>query len=329
MEDKDMFCVSCGEAIVINLDLMGEVLECPSCHTRLLLDEADENDSSENDIEWSPEVDGADASRVFGVTSQPAPTATLPMDQLVPTEEIQPQQAGLPAQARGRFPILGFSAFAATAVLGWLFYQETRQTALMAVRMEHLEQKFATLADDQTGSNEALARIPDLEVYLDELDETLSRVAERVRLHDASSLQTDYTLQSAQKNQIRQETEFGKFSVKLALVEQAVADKSRLAKEEFELSLRKRKEAEIAAKPIRQRIRDLEERKNALFAQYRAGSIGKYPHGVVSRGRAAKIMQDYERKAAPALLQIQEEISKIRESIESEEARIEELFNGS
>ena len=50
---------------------------------RLLLDEADENDSAENDIEWSPEVDEADASRVFGITGQPAPTATLPGEDAV------------------------------------------------------------------------------------------------------------------------------------------------------------------------------------------------------------------------------------------------------
>lgn len=329
MEDKDMFCVSCGEAIVINLDMVGEVLECPSCHTRLLLDEADEDDPAENDIEWSPEVDGTDASRVFGVTGQPAPVATLLMDAIVPTEEIHAPAAALPPRERRRFPILGFSAFAATAALGWLFYQETRQTALMADRVEQIEQKLVALEHGRTGSDETLAQIPDIKAYLDELDETLSRVAERVRLHDASSLQTDYNLQSTQKNLIRQETEFGKFAVKLALVEHSVADKSRLAKEEFELSLRKRKEAEIAAKPIRQRIRDLEERKNALFAQYRAGSISRYPQGVVSRGRATKIMQEYERKAAPILQQIQEEISKIRENIEFEEARIEALFSDS
>ena len=37
-------------------------------------------------------------------------------------------------------------------------------------------------------------------------------------------------------------------------------------------------------------------------------------------------MQDYEKKAAPLLAQIQQEIAKVREAIEAEEAKIEALY---
>lgn len=326
MEDKDVFCVSCGEAIVINLDMIGEVLECPACHTRLRLDEADENDPDENDIEWSPEVDAADATRVFGVSSLPAPVATLPLDDDATVAEPTALPSVAPSRNRARFPLLGILALAATASLGWLFYQETQRTARMEERMKLLEERVITLKRDLGGSSDSVSQISDIQTYLDELDETVSQIASVLRLQNATSLQNEYTIQSNQKNLLRQESEFGKLALKLALVELSVADESRLAKEAFELSVQKRKEAEMTAKPIRHRIRELEEQKNKLFAQYRAGSIAKYPQGVVSRGRATRIMQDYEKKAAPLLAQIQQEIAKVREAIEAEEAKIEALY---
>lgn len=327
MDDKDVFCVSCGEALVINLNMIDEIIECPACHTRLRLDEAEEGDSTENDIEWSPEVDATDATRVFGVCGQNAPVATLPADDALAVVEttVLPQTA--PPQKRGRLPVFGFIAFSATAALGWLFYQETQRTTLLEERLAFLEQKVIPMKRGLTESGDALSQISDIQSYLDDLDETVSQIASVLRLQNATALQNEYTIQSTQKNLIRQESEFGKLAVKLALVEQAVADESRLAKEAFELSVRQRKEAEIAAKPIRQRIRELEEQKNTLFARYRAGSITKYPEGVVSKGRATQIMKDYEKKAAPLLEQIQQEIARVRGAIEAEETKIEALYD--
>ncbi|RYD48986.1 MAG: hypothetical protein EOP85_02470 [Verrucomicrobiaceae bacterium] len=321
MEDKDVFCVSCGEAIVINLEMIGEVLECPACHTRLLLDEADENDSAENDIEWSPEVDAADANRVFGVSSADAPVATLRAEGT--PESPAPAKS---ARIQRRFPVFGFITFSATAALGWLFYQELQRSELLERRLELLENKVVMLDRNLVEPSKASSQIADIQYYLDELDETVSQIATVLRLQNATSLQNEYTVQTTQKNLLRQESEFGKLAMKIALVELSVADKSRMAKEAFELSVRHRKEADSASKPIRQRIRELEEQKNKLFAQYRAGSIARYPQGVVSKGRATKIMQDYEKRAAPLLAQIQQEIAKIREAIEIEEAKIEALY---
>ncbi|RYD22790.1 MAG: hypothetical protein EOP88_06720 [Verrucomicrobiaceae bacterium] len=326
-DEKDVFCVSCGEAIVINLDMIGAVLECPACHIQMRLDEADENDSAENDIEWIPEVDGADATRVFGTSGQPTPVATLPIDGAVPTSEATALPVAVSRKAGSRFPLFSFMTFAATVALGWLFYQETLRTKLMEQRLESVEQEVLGLKHGRAASEDLLSQVSDLESYLEELDDTVSEIAGVLRLQNATSLQNEYSVQSNQKHLIRQQGEFGKLALKLALVEKTMADESRLTKEAFELSVRKRKEAELASKPIRQRIRDLEEQKNKLFAQYRAGSIPRYPQGVVSRGRAVQIMRDYEKRAAPLLAQIQEEIAKVRETIEAEEAKIEALYS--
>lgn len=320
MDDKDVFCVSCGEAIVINLDMVDQIIECPSCHTRLRLDEADENDPGENDIEWSPDVDATDATRVFGTVGSVAPSAT---QEAGPTSVTSASAA---ARIRPRFPIAGLFAFTAISGLGWLFYQETQRAARLEERLEFIEQKVIPMKRSLAESAGTLSQVSDIQNYLDELDDAVSQIASVLRLQNATSLQNEYVIQSTQRNLIRQETEFGRLALKLALVEQSLADKSRHSKEAFELSVRQRKEAEIAAKPIRQRIRDLEDQKNTLFAQYRSGSIAKYPQGVVSKGRATKIMKDYERKAAPLLEQIQGEIAKIREAIEAEEAKIEALY---
>jgi phage-related minor tail protein len=326
MDDKDVFCVSCGEAIVINLDMIDQIIECPACHTRLRLDEAQDDDSGENDIEWSPDVDASDATRVFGVVGQPAPAATLGTDQAGNFTKEAATPAVAMAPARSPLTVIQLFTFAVISGLGWLFYQETERTARLEERLEFVEQKLIPLKRSLAGSTDALSKISDLQDYLDELDETVSQIASVLRLQNATSLQTEYGIQSTQKNLFRQETELGRITMKLALVEQSVADKSRHAKEAFELSVQQRKEAEMASKPIRQRIRELEDQENTLFAQYRAGSIAKYPQGVVSKGRATKIMKDYERKAAPLLEQIQQEIARVREAIEIEEAKIESLY---
>jgi hypothetical protein len=326
MDDKDVFCVSCGEAIVINLDMIDQIIECPGCHTRLRLDEATENDSGENDIEWSPDVDAADATRVFGMIGKPEPDESHEGGEgfAVADPIIPPPGAASPVGSR--FSISEFFALAAISGLGWFFVQETQRTARLEERLEFIENEVIPMKRSLADSADALSQITDIQNYLDELDDTVSQIASEFRLQKATSLQNEYSLQSTQKNLIRQETEFGKLALKLALVEQTAADKSRNAKEAFELSVQRRREAEIAAKPIRHRIRELEEQKKTLFSQYRAGSIAKYPQGVVSKGRATKLMKDYERKTAPLLEQIQEEISKVREAIEAEEAKIELLY---
>ncbi|GAA5129635.1 hypothetical protein JIN84_03605 [Luteolibacter yonseiensis] len=321
MDDKDVFCISCGEAIVVTLDMIDQIIECPVCRTRLRLDETDEDDSGENDIEWSPDVDASDATRVFGASgagqeAEDAPIAT----------DATATEPAAPPVIRSRFPLFGWAASAAIMALGWLLHLEYQRSTLLEERLTFVERKVIPMKRSLVGSTDALSQISDIQSYLDELDDAVSQMANSLRLQHASSLQNEYAIQSAQKNLLRQETELGRIALKLALVEQAAGDKSRSAKETFELSIRQRKEAEIAAKPIRQRIRELEDQKNTLFAQYRAGSIAKYPQGVVSKGRAARIMKDYEKKAAPLLEQIQGEIVKIREAIEAEEAKIEALF---
>lgn len=324
MDDKDVFCVSCGEAIVINLDMIDQIIECPACHTRLRLDEANEDDSGENDIEWSPDVDATDATRVFGI----APSTTQAAGATAVTSDASNSPPAAITRTRPRFAVLGLFPIAVISGLGWLFYQETLRTARLEERLEFIEQKVIPMKRSLVGSSDTISQVSDIQNYLDELDDTVSQLASVLRLQNATSLQNEYVIQSTQKNLIRQETEFGRLALKVALVEQSVADKSRNAKEAFELSVRRRKEAEIAAKPIRQRIRELEDQKNKLFVQYRAGSIAKYPQGVVSKGRATKIMKDYDRKAAPLLEQIQQEIAKVREAIEAEEAKIESLYQG-
>ncbi|MES2437803.1 MAG: hypothetical protein V4584_01965 [Verrucomicrobiota bacterium] len=318
MDEKDVFCVACGEGIVINLDLIDQEIECPACHTRLRLDEADD-DSGQNDIEWSPEVDITDATRVFGNSAHPEPGK--PAD-----HSSTPALAPIIRKRRVFNSLVGISSMIALPLMGWFLLQEVHRADQLEKRLDFLESQVIPMKSAQAASDDMQSKAADLEGYLDELDDTISQIATVLRLQNATSLLNEYSIQSNQKTLIRQEGEFGKLALKVAMVEHEVADKSRHAKEAFELSVKQRKEAEQASIPIRKRIKDLEAQKNVLFAQYRAGSIAKRPPGVLSSRRAAGIMKDYETKAAPLLAQIQSEISRIRESIEAEEAKIDQLF---
>ncbi|HEY1122345.1 MAG TPA: hypothetical protein VGE67_12125, partial [Haloferula sp.] len=87
-----------------------------------------------------------------------------------------------------------------------------------------------------------------------------------------------------------------------------------------------RKEADEASKPIRLRIKELEEQKDKLFARYQTLSTPKRPANVISTRRAREMMSDWERRVAPMLLQLEQEIEQLRRSIEEEEGKIEKLY---
>ncbi len=322
MDEKDVFCVVCGEGIVINLDLIDQEIECPACHTRLRLDEADD-DSGHDDIEWSPDVDATDATRVFGASGHPATEESSPAATEPPSASpIAPP----PAKQKAAAPYMAIAAVAGIALTGFFLQQEIHHSERLEARVGVLETTLISMKRTPDGLDDVLPKITNLENYLDGLDDTVSQIATVVRLQNATSLQNEYSTQSTRKDLMRQESEFGKLSLKVAAVEHEVADKSRQAQATFELAVKQRKEAEEASVPIRKRMRDLEAQKTLLFAQYRAGSIAKRPQGVVSSRRAAGLMKDYETKAAPLLAQIQSEIAGIREAIEAEEAKIDQLF---
>jgi hypothetical protein len=274
-----------------------------------------------NDEEWNPERDLDDAARVFGAG------VIGPNDQF--SEITPPVPPSNPPKAPGRPTfqiILGTSFIAALGLSSWMLQDEIRRSDQTEQQMESLAEQIALIKLSRSDPQELPAKIDEALQHLDELDETVSQLAAAIRLQNASTLQSDYSIQHTQKALLRQETELGKLALKLGNLEHEVLDTSRQAKENFELSVKKRKEAELAAVPIRRRITELEARKNTLFAQYRAGSLPRRPHGVVSSRRASEMMKEYETKAAPLLAQIQTEISRIRELIEDEESKIDDLF---
>ncbi|GAA5482896.1 hypothetical protein Hsar01_02121 [Haloferula sargassicola] len=217
------------------------------------------------------------------------------------------------------------AAILIAAAGGWAW--EVFQRRALETRLNVLEDQAALgLKEIRLLKNDA-GRLSEVNESLAQLDEVVAAIITDQKEQTSTVVRADYGLQTAKNVLIRHQHGLGQLHERLTLLEREVADKDRQAKEALALAIQKRKEADDAALPIRQRIRELEEKKEVLFARYRVLSTPRRPRGVVSTKQAAALMRDWQRRAAPLIAQIDEEISIVRQSIEDEEMKLDHLYD--
>ncbi|WP_353567023.1 hypothetical protein [Haloferula sargassicola] len=258
--------------------------------------------------------------------------APVPPDPLSPASESEstPSPGKVPPhrstfRAGKTAAVAGMAAILIAAAGGWAW--EVFQRRALETRLNVLEDQAALgLKEIRLLKNDA-GRLSEVNESLAQLDEVVAAIITDQKEQTSTVVRADYGLQTAKNVLIRHQHGLGQLHERLTLLEREVADKDRQAKEALALAIQKRKEADDAALPIRQRIRELEEKKEVLFARYRVLSTPRRPRGVVSTKQAAALMRDWQRRAAPLIAQIDEEISIVRQSIEDEEMKLDHLYD--
>ncbi len=316
-------CVSCGASLDIGPDEAGGDVRCGACGSlhqieRLVDSEGGLVAGPDGEV-WDP---NEETDRVFGVVdgSGEGPAGEAPESAGAPAPARPPRRGGFRKVAAGAL----LAALVTAAAWEW---RQTRQreSALLA-RVDFLEDRVLSASRKLGRTGQDSVTLGSLEARVEELDDSLSRMVTHVRMHAANGLQMDQSLQSARDVLVRQERELGKLGLKLVLLERKVSDKSRHAREAFELAQKKRRAADRDAVPIRRRITSLESKREALLEKYRALSVPRRPQGVVSTRRAAEIMREWETQVAPALSHLQGEIADVANRIRREQLALDELY---
>jgi chromosome segregation ATPase len=253
-------------------------------------------------------------------------------------EQQQPAGAGSPeseAQAvpevrkpkhrLGMAAIIGLAAFGAIVMVAAYTLERTHRSLLeQQVNMIEMQVHSTArrLGRAENSQNQLLSQGEDLM----KLDETLTDVSMEGKQLGSSMLRTDYAVQQTYKSLIRQQANLGKLTERISLLERELADKDRNAMEALELATKQRKEAEEACKPIRARIKELEDQKEKLFVRYKNVSTPVRPLNVLSSRKATEMMNDWGRRTKPLLDQLEKEIETVRLAIESEEDKIDDLY---
>ena len=267
---------------------------------------------------------------------EPLPQATIPLQEPVEgsVEETSPPEAAATSTSApvekpetrwllsATCGILSFAVAAAIGAWAW----ETHERSLLEQRLAANETHLSSAVMQIRELSERHKEFGGISDDLVHLDDVLASVASETKQQGSTVLRSEYAMQHAHKSLLRQQSDLGKLAERLGVLEREVADKDRQAKEALELATKHRKEADEAAKPMRARIKDLEEQKEKLFGRYKILSTPKRPVNIVSTRRAAAMMSDWERRAEPLLRQLEKEIESVRRSIEDEEFKIEQLY---
>jgi hypothetical protein len=309
-------CPGCGELIPIHADIVGSSLGCSHCLAILDVEKVDLVDDDDTgleevgeDVVSSEEIiipQAADGVRI-------APALDL---------RLRRKEAG----DRFRTAVIVVLAACLAGVGGLLYDANSRLAVLEGAR--HEARMAIAAAENRSVDREASRDAANQELIekLGSLDQAVETLAIELKKANPTTLQNSYALQGTARNLMRHEEKLGLLAMQLFSLKAAVYDKNKQALQAHELDVKKRKATDEAAKPIRERIRKLEDQKNVLVSRYRTLSIPRRPQGVVSKSRASALLEEWNGRAAPVLAQLEAEIENIRGSIDAEESRIDDLY---